>query len=436
MRAVFLASLLSGVVLCGEEWFNPRVYALYADACLNLYSGEVDVAIEEVKECIKLDPGSWEPEFLLGKCYLKKGDKGKFLAQLFRAEIKGAEDSQIRHMFLRSYELTESKVRTEALERAVEESLESKEKIAPKMVISLVELFSAAGDRKKAKQWLEKARKLRLKEAGMHWRLALMSSRLGAWEIAVEQTEFFLNRSRLEPAVEARALEFLAQCAEKARLEGRAEEARKRAIELLTDYCSAIKEKEKLVDARRVMARILADSKKYKQAVSILRECAEELQKEKKAEVLNELAGVYDTWGKSEKAEKAYLEALKLAPGSHLIKNNLSYFYSVKEKNLAEALKLIKEAVATLRAESGESNGAYLDTLGWVLFKLERKQEALKYLERAVRLEPSSEIYDHLGDVYMSLGRKEEAKKAWEEALQLNPLDEKIRNKLLPASKE
>ena len=76
-------------------------------------------------------------------------------------------------------------------------------------------------------------------------------------------------------------------------------------------------------------------------------------------------------------------------------------------------------------------NPAYLDSLGWVLFRLGRPGEALAPLEKAVRLlpKPDSTVLDHLGDVLAALGRKEEARKAWTQSLTVQPSEE-VRKKL------
>ena len=56
-------------------------------------------------------------------------------------------------------------------------------------------------------------------------------------------------------------------------------------------------------------------------------------------------------------------------------------------------------------------NGAYLDSLAWVLYKKKQYKEAKEILLKAVEDKESQhiEIYDHLGDVYLVLGEREAA---------------------------
>ena len=99
-------------------------------------------------------------------------------------------------------------------------------------------------------------------------------------------------------------------------------------------------------------------------------------------------------------------------------------------EQLDRARELIEKA---LRIEP--KNAAYLDSMGWVMFKLGQPKEALQYLLKAVELseEPDAVIWDHLGDVYAALGETAQAREAWRKSLSLEA-SEKVRNKLEPDS--
>ena len=64
-------------------------------------------------------------------------------------------------------------------------------------------------------------------------------------------------------------------------------------------------------------------------------------------------------------------------------------------------------------------NPAYLDSMGWVLFKLGKFKEAIPHLEKAVSLPGGGDatIWDHLGDCYDKTGQADKAKEAWQKAL-------------------
>jgi tetratricopeptide (TPR) repeat protein len=95
---------------------------------------------------------------------------------------------------------------------------------------------------------------------------------------------------------------------------------------------------------------------------------------------------------------------------------------------LDQARELIEKA---LKAEP--KNAAYLDSLGWVLFKLNRPKDALPYILQAVELSKKEDedatLYEHLGDVYAALNETAKAREAWNKSLSLEPNDE-VRKKL------
>ena len=90
-------------------------------------------------------------------------------------------------------------------------------------------------------------------------------------------------------------------------------------------------------------------------------------------------------------------------------------------------------------------NPAYLDSMGWVLFRLGQFAEARTYLDRAVALPTGqdSTIFEHLGDVLDKLDLREEAITAWRKAAELErakakPDDEVLKRvtEKLPAEPE
>jgi tetratricopeptide (TPR) repeat protein len=129
-------------------------------------------------------------------------------------------------------------------------------------------------------------------------------------------------------------------------------------------------------------------------------------------------------------AEADFREALELEPDQPSVLNYLGYSLVEQRRDLDEALGMIEAAVA------GQPNDGYItDSLGWVLYRLGRYEEALPHMLRAVELEPVDPIInDHLGDVLWKVGRKREAEFQWKRALSFGPaadLDmDRVRRKL------
>jgi tetratricopeptide (TPR) repeat protein len=80
---------------------------------------------------------------------------------------------------------------------------------------------------------------------------------------------------------------------------------------------------------------------------------------------------------------------------------------------LDEAHKMISRAI-----EQDPHNGAYLDSLGWVYYRMGKFAEAEASLRRAVeRVSRDATVRDHLGDVLARQGKWKEAVAEWQVSL-------------------
>ena len=80
-------------------------------------------------------------------------------------------------------------------------------------------------------------------------------------------------------------------------------------------------------------------------------------------------------------------------------------------------------------------SGAVLDSMGWALFKLGKKQEALTNLEKAAMRLADSDLDLHLGEVLWSLDRRDDAVQAWEVGLKRAPENKPLLDRLERAKK-
>ncbi len=120
----------------------------------------------------------------------------------------------------------------------------------------------------------------------------------------------------------------------------------------------------------------------------------------------------YEQDGNWQKAEADLKAALAFRPDNPFVLNYLGYAWADQGKNLEEALGMIRKAT-----ELRPQDGYIKDSLGWVLYKMNRFEEAVPHLETAVALEPYDPIInDHLGDAYWQVGRKLEARFQWSRA--------------------
>lgn len=99
--------------------------------------------------------------------------------------------------------------------------------------------------------------------------------------------------------------------------------------------------------------------------------------------------------------------------------NALGYTLADRNQRLPEALALIENA-----HKLAPEDPFILDSLGWVLHRMGRNEDALGHLQRSFELRPDAEIAAHLGEVLWLLGRQSEARKLWADALRDHPKNE------------
>jgi tetratricopeptide (TPR) repeat protein len=130
--------------------------------------------------------------------------------------------------------------------------------------------------------------------------------------------------------------------------------------------------------------------------------------------------------GQFKQAEEYLQKCVDRAPDFAEALNYLGYMLADRGLQLPRARALIEKAV-----NLDPKNGAYLDSLGWVLFKLNRPRQALPWLLKAMQYtpEPDATVLDHLGEVYLALRQTDKALAAWRKSLSIEANDE-IKRKL------
>jgi tetratricopeptide (TPR) repeat protein len=165
-------------------------------------------------------------------------------------------------------------------------------------------------------------------------------------------------------------------------------------------------------------------------------------------EIRYKLSNVYVDLNKIDKAAEHLKALLAKKPDDPTYNNDLGYIWADHDMNLDEAEKMIRKAleedrkqrkaIADLPAEEDRDNAAYLDSMGWVLFKKKQYAEAKKYLLLAVKEKEGQhiEILDHLGDVHLALNEKAEAIAAWKKAVAVEPQSKREKEKKAEVEKK
>ncbi len=112
-------------------------------------------------------------------------------------------------------------------------------------------------------------------------------------------------------------------------------------------------------------------------------------------------------------AEAQFKKVLASDPEHASALNYLGYMLADQNQELDSALEYIKKAV-----DLDPANGAYLDSLGWVYFRLGKYDLAEENLVKASqKINTDPTVHDHLGDLYQKMGRLKMAVTNWDRAL-------------------
>jgi tetratricopeptide (TPR) repeat protein len=163
---------------------------------------------------------------------------------------------------------------------------------------------------------------------------------------------------------------------------------------------------------------VLVQTARFYQRAKRYKDAGEALSQAKAVEprnlaVLFQLGAVLERQKLHDAAEAEFRAALQVQPDSAPTLNYLGYMNADRGVKVDEAVKLIQRAV-----EIDPENGAYLDSLGWALYRLGRYPEAEESLRKAVAKQGNNAvILDHMGDVLEKRGAKREALEYWKKAL-------------------
>ncbi len=140
----------------------------------------------------------------------------------------------------------------------------------------------------------------------------------------------------------------------------------------------------------------------------------------------------FHTRGQDKKSYKYYEKALRLWDGNTLVLNNYAYFLSEQDQQLEKALDMARRVM-----EQVPSNPSYIDTYGWILFKMGRLEEAKAAVRQALTLDNrnSSELLIHYGDILYGLGEEYMATVYWKRALEAGHDEEEINHRLEKAGR-
>ncbi len=206
---------------------------------------------------------------------------------------------------------------------------------------------------------------------------------------------------------------------------------------------------KQLIPAYAALAQMLADHEMWPQAVKDLRAARElypafvpqfylmegdvlieQRAYEQAAEVLNKAVKTYPDninllYARAMLAEKmsdlALLEKdlrgiLDIDAENAAALNALGYTLADRTERFDEAEELVSKAY-----ELKPDDPAIIDSMGWVAYRQQDFEKALRYLRAAYEKMPDAEVAAHLGEVLWVKGNRKEATLLWEQALERQP---------------
>ena len=163
---------------------------------------------------------------------------------------------------------------------------------------------------------------------------------------------------------------------------------------------------------------ILINAKRYQEAMDFFNGAIEE---KSHADILYSRAMLAEKMGRMDLLEADLKTILEEDANNATALNALGYTLADRTDRYEEAYGYIQRAY-----ELSPSDFYILDSMGWVLYRLGRLDEAVVYLQKALELRNDPEIAAHLGEVLWVRGDRQAAKDVWDTALKDTPTDDRL----------
>jgi len=433
---------------------NPNLLDIHLGlGYLYTEKGLFDLAIDEYEKVLELDPNNEKAIFYLTYIYFSEGKAVETLNLFEKLDGKGLLNDEMlqdyaSNLFIEGknpepiIERIKDKSKISNLTKAIifyrNEKLDKAKKLFEEVIkedesgiasyIGLIRIAVRKNNQDMEKKW-------RFVLAGNYYKLQLYEKALdeskkvksidpyfienryllgdiynaiGVMDSTIEEYEFFKNNAKELGDVDIK----LGISYDKVANHKKAIESFREAIELFPN-------EDKLYYYLGIEYRIIKD---YKKAIDVFKKAAK-IKSDNASYYLN-IGISYERLGNIDEAITYLEKSVSLIDTNALALNYLGYILADKGIRLNEAMVYIKKAL-----EIDPENGAYLDSMGWLYYRLGNFNKACENLKEAVKHMDKSEeenylIYDHLGDTYYKLGLIDKSIEMWGEALKLKYIKE------------
>lgn len=146
-----------------------------------------------------------------------------------------------------------------------------------------------------------------------------------------------------------------------------------------------------------------------------------------RAEFYMYLGDAYNHLKQYPESDAAYDNVLKIDPDNVTVLNNYSYYLSLRADKPEKAISMAKKA-----NDLKPGIASYQDTYAWALYVNGNYEEALKWVEKAIEGTGQNNhvIVEHYGDILYKLNRKSEALEQWKKAAEKGKGSENLSKKI------
>ena len=146
--------------------------------------------------------------------------------------------------------------------------------------------------------------------------------------------------------------------------------------------------------------------------------------------VKHALAIMYEDMQDITRSDSLFLHMIQQDENDAVGHNDYAYILSEREQSSVDdlnfALELAENAISI-----EPDNAAFLDTIGWIYFKLGTYRKAEEFIEKSISINDNNPvILEHLGDIYLKLNKSAEAVNIYEKVLQIDSENQFIKDKI------
>jgi predicted Zn-dependent protease len=392
------AILLLQPILSQNEIQNYDVYKVFALACAE--DGQLELAIEAYNQYLEIFPGEFEATYNVALCHFRNENPDK---AVYHLDI--LKDSN--RMTIDVAELYVDVLRSQGnYDEAIEllEVMRSDPRAEIAADIQIGQIYLMTENAESAHMHFARAVSKAPNDRRATFLAALALSEMERYYEALRMLEINLGDTPISIASADLAANILIET-----------EQVDMAL-MLVDRLLA--ERKKDVRAYLISANIFEDLRRFKDSVKVLRQGLVVFPDNYRISIM--LAYNLEKTSEWSEAIQIAERLYEQRPGDPNLANFIGYVLADRNRELTRAKELIKTAV-----DSEPDNGAYLDSLAWVYYRLGRYNEAFEKITAAYHLLPDDPVVtEHFIHICIALEKLENAERVLIDALQKFPENE------------